>query len=263
MSFYTTSPSNYPESFHVSPLQYKNPSGGSEGISMCMLIGVAAVVLYLMSSPARPGMYYGPHERSGRMVTSMVATLGDTLSAMKTAVVGESGLTVDASTVYPEIPPGVPLIDCQDASKDIMAFQTMQDSEKLQCHEKLLKWLAMHERAVLMVFAPWCPHCKQAMPLFHQLHQDVNVPFLMVNAEAFPKSTFLQAQNGKDPLIQCEYFPTFVAKVGTYVKIAPTLKAAAALATAEMDKDTQEETVEEALEGMIDDSTTLNYETLF
>lgn len=291
MSFYS-SQGSYPDSITITPLDYKRPSQNSEGISLCMLVGLAAVVMYLTSNQTSNSSYYGPQRRhryplyphrGAQMVSGMAATVVEgvkkgveVVAEAATVVTGtkKEEPKVDVSEVYTDVPStGLELLDARDVvtTGNIMAFQHMEATEREELKEKFMNWLQTHENAIIMIFAPWCPHCKQAMPILHQLmlaSQEDDIHFVVVNAEAFPAGTFTEGADGEAAFIKCEYFPTFVAKNGQYIKIAPNMNKAKDLALQELDQvQKANHNVETALNGMIDEplpeEEELDLDTLF
>lgn len=224
MSFYN-SESSYPNTYSLAPLKYQKPGCQSDNASMCMMIAVAAIVFYITSIPTarRHPMYRGGVEA----LSSMAAVVESAVTTVKDTIVGDSpvSLTVDASTVYKDLVEGVSLIDVPKANTNAMAFQTASDEEKEDVHDKLVQWLQVHPRAMIMIFAPWCRHCHNAMPTFVERAKVIKasgIDSLMINAEALPRSTFM----GDKALLQCEYFPTFVAKT-VDLEVKSTIEAAA------------------------------------
>lgn len=107
--------------------------------------------------------------------------------------------------------PNVKVADCADGN-----WKSISDAERKSVDEALRSFLSMGV-GVMMVFAPWCPHCKTMMPQFLELTKDMK-DVLIVNAETVGKNTFASSQEGS--IFSLQYFPTFLKnETGTLVEI--------------------------------------------
>ena len=70
----------------------------------------------------------------------------------------------------------------------------IEPSDLLKGDASLDRFLRKHDDCLLMVFAPWCPHCKTAMPNFEEAATTSDIPFAKVNAEMVSPKTL----RGKD-----------------------------------------------------------------
>lgn len=149
----------------------------------------------------------GHHQRIPSMVhyagEYMSARLGQTASPQVVRAASEVFSAIKSNTVT--------LIDCAEHTmKDATGWKKMDISYKQRVEAAARKWLKEHHNAVIMIFAPWCPHCHKMMGPFSDSAATTTFPFVMINAEALPRS----AWSGKDAIFDCEYFPTFVVKSG-------------------------------------------------
>lgn len=213
---------HYPvrDSLQIQPMQYSSfeDTQRSEKISTCMIVGLVVVgVLFFatMQKPkTRPRARFAAHDP--RMYVSGMLAAVQSISGRIASLSPVSGV-LDASKVFTQIPSGsVSLIDCPKAVKDPEAWKNYTPGEKNDCEKKAREWLTKHPEAVIMVFAPWCGHCHKAMPLFAELATSSQLPFLMINAEAMPRT----ALSGESAIYPCQHFPTFLAKSGDHFKAA-------------------------------------------
>lgn len=206
----------YPSSdtVHVPSLKYgsQNPQASS-----CVMAGLIIVIVYLMLME-RPRM--GPHRATAG---SAVATMFSKVSARIASVVASPAM--DASEVYEEIPPKtVHLIDCKSVKKlGKDGWKSYTDAEKEQCHKDAIAWLRSHEKAVVMIFAPWCGHCHTQIKMMGALAAEITTyPIVLINAEAVPR----MAISGPNAIYNVQHFPTFLAKSGNMIKPTGSLKEA-------------------------------------
>jgi thiol-disulfide isomerase/thioredoxin len=87
-----------------------------------------------------------------------------------------------------------------DVCKDFRNMETEQKAENDKCVEEFCK---KHDKAMLMIYAPWCPHCHTAMPEFYKASKDAKIPFGLINAELV-NPHLLQGENA---LFNVQYFP--------------------------------------------------------
>ena len=205
------------ENIHVKPLQYSSYSDSKhhEKVNTCMIVGLVVVGVLLMVAMQPPRLAYSPTMRHSAHVSGMLSTIRS-ISGRVASILAVDGV-LDANKVYKQIPSGkVSLIDCPKAETDPQAWKKYSAADKKACEKHAREWLKKHDKAVIMVFAPWCGHCHKAMPLFAETSSGTQLPFLMINAEAMPR----EALSGAGAIYSCEYFPTFLAKHGDEIKLA-------------------------------------------
>ena len=98
--------------------------------------------------------------------------------------------------------------DCDKSLSDPLAWKTATDEEKSIVDARTRAFLEEEDSAVIMIFAPWCGHCKTAIPKFGSLSVNSNTPFALLNAEAFPRESF--NPKNADHIHPIQYFPTFL-----------------------------------------------------
>ena len=211
----------FDDSFGINTLGYSHPPRTQENCMMAALVGAAVVFVYMtLTRPASP-MYQPAAQQLGARATAYLATAGHVVSARLGAAVDGVAAVVtggslhDAHDVYANVPKGtVALVDSSKRTQD--GWKQMSDGEKNTCHDTAKGLVAKKDKVACMLFAPWCSHCHDAMVGFAEMsakHPDV--PFVMINAEALPRSAF----QGDKPLYPLEYFPTFVVKTAAGGKL--------------------------------------------
>ena len=105
------------------------------------------------------------------------------------------------------------LTECNQGDKCV-DWKKCDEDTKATYGKNLVDWLkkmgeSKHKGAVVMFFAPWCPHCHTFMPIFMQASgDDEERPYAVVNAELLPRTLY----NGKDKALgdnfALEAFPT-------------------------------------------------------
>lgn len=178
-----------------------------------LVAGFAVLMVFLLMRPQSP-MCPMAVQRASTHLTAMVATAGNVVSARIGEVMdGGNLMPASASLTTTDIPAGsaVVLVDCKGCKTNKDAWQAATDQEKAKCEATARAFLAAH-KTVVMLYAPWCPHCHQAMSSFAKaaLSAPSGVKFLMINAEALPRTAF----QGEGSLYDLQYFPTFAATTG-------------------------------------------------
>ena len=83
------------------------------------------------------------------------------------------------------------------------------ENDKALREKTVRKWLSSHPDAVVVVFAPWCKHCHNMLPVLGEAaRKHASIPAILVDYEALPKS----AWSGDGAIHACEYFPTVLVK---------------------------------------------------
>ena len=150
-----------------------------------------------------PPTTYGPSPRSlaSKCAANFSTLLGAVSARLSGTTTSSSPNKQSAKAKYPTQLEGkrdVPLIDAEGD------YKAMDDEERQRCLETARAELAAHPRAVVMLFAPWCPHCKTAMPRFADAAAAVPGAYLMmVNSEALPRH---------DSLFGLDKYPTFAVQ---------------------------------------------------
>lgn len=208
-----------PTGFPVSTLEYRPYTPRCDQMNTCFMVGLAAIVVYLLLARPQSPMYHPMAHQAGMQLTSMVATVGNAVSARAAAVtdtVVAAITTTNAGSVMPasgaattpEVPAGsaVKLLDCPKSKTDANAWKSMSETDKGAVEKDVRAFLTQHQNARVMLFAPWCSHCHTAMPVFAEAAKAAGQQeFVMINAESLPRSAF----QGEDKLCQLDYFPTF------------------------------------------------------
>jgi len=90
---------------------------------------------------------------------------------------------------------------CKDIKKVDGAFRK-------KCDEQLVDFLQKHKTAMIMIYAPWCGHCVNAMPKFYEASIGSDVPFAVVNAEMVSPELL----QGERALFNVQFFPYIVRR---------------------------------------------------
>ena len=148
--------------------KYENSIGG---MSLCSLLS-CIIVFYIL---------YVVFVRAPRQ--QVVHTSG-CASTMKTSVTTASGDDPFVKGVLMKKTHN--LTPCHSADK-YCTMETFKDTPtaiKEANETKVENFIKLHQTCVIMVYAPWCPHCHTAMPVFTECSMDGHKePFALVNAE--------------------------------------------------------------------------------
>lgn len=202
-AFYYNSPR---QNFHVRDM-FEEPDDASA--SACLKIGlIVLLMVFLFQQPTVVRNRVSPMCGSA---ASMIGTVVRTASA-RLGVVPED-VDDPSKKGYDKVKAAnVKLLDAK-GSKD--AWKGLDASGKKKCAERLVAWTKSHSTGVVMLFAPWCPHCETAMGDLNAVAlKHPSQSFLMVNAECVPISVI---SGGEESLLRCEHFPSFyVLTNGTF-----------------------------------------------
>jgi thiol-disulfide isomerase/thioredoxin len=168
-------------------------SGSTACAALCVAV-VVVLVLHLVSSSTRArGGGVGDH---ALLVSSRRAALAD--RHVPAEAKKELASALNVTNVTP----------CtSDACAD---YKSLSEESKEVSSKALRDFVATHSDCVLMVYAPWCPHCHTAMPHFVTASKRLSTPLGIVNAEMVTKETL----SGPNAVCQVTHFP-FVVSVRT------------------------------------------------
>ena len=182
--------------YHVKPLEYGYQQRNKEQEMMnCVMIGIVAiVVVYLLTSTSEPRGSGYPRYRNP--VSAMITAMGNVVSGS-----GSSHPVNErcASNHFPNVPPGMALL--------------IDDKEKSEENEKYLREFleTPEKKAVIVVFAHWCPHCKNlinSLPEMDESFKNSSTELLLVNSEAVPDTIF----QGANAVIPVKHYPFIISK---------------------------------------------------
>ena len=199
-------------------------NGGSGGMITCMIAGALVfwVILSLIKSSTTPRYMHDPMHpmympanaiaasarlaRNMPFVSARAGKVEPVPPGMRSLEQCKSWLKVDTSG-----DPNVVVADCKDGD-----YKSMPEAERKKVDDALHSFLKSKQEVMIMVFAPWCGHCHQAMPHFVNLSKGSRVPFCLVNAETVDKATF--SAGSDKSIFPLQYFPTFLMKKGGSVE---------------------------------------------
>lgn len=187
---------------NMDPLRYSSVSGDSGSPLLLLALGVAAYVL-ITSMDRRSPMACMPRPAA---VASMFSSVSARLVSgrVTAAAVVEGGEACE-------------LLD-GDGSEEC----------KTKNDKKLRQWMKADGKGCIMIFAHWCPHCKEMMKEIVKVANEnagSGVKFLMVNAEAVASGAF----TGDDAVHELKFYPTILCKVNKEVQQVSTPQEAMAV----------------------------------
>ena len=190
------------QDFMTSNLCFDGVDSNMNLISPCVLIGLVIVVYVCwqqsnMSTGSRSyPMKYG----------------SSAMSAMKAMVSKQHKPEQVAKSAKKYTPKG----ETTPSTLKLIEVDEITPKNKEKCTEELHKLLSTEKDLIIFVFAPWCAHCHNMMPLFRLVANDRNA--VMVNGDCLTD----EMMSGKDLLPTIEYFPTllfFKGKTGHFTKV--------------------------------------------
>lgn len=228
-----------PETVYVQPMEYshRRPSpvygtGSSSNNNMqCVWIGLAAIaVVYLLNEQNR--MQRPMHHSILQPVQNVAGMLTNVVRGVSAKVSGTVGSLplVDACKVFPQMKCG--MVSLIDNTKNLAnPKEPTPEDVKLKNYQTLLKFVndPKQERACIVIFAHWCPHCHN---LITELVEKANsikgngVKYLLVNGESVHSDAF----QGDKAIISLQHYPTILCKVGNMGKEVRSLDEATKVA---------------------------------
>lgn len=169
----------------------------TKSVSMCHVL-ITIIVLLLVCwifSHRRQCTSFLDH-RMPRMISSMRA------AAIRTPV--DHHIKVDHALAKKSRVHNLTACDgehCKDVKKVDGAFRK-------KCDDTLVDFLEKNKTSMVMIFAPWCGHCVNAMPKFYEASMQSDVPFAVVNAEMVSPELL----QGDRALFNVQFFPYIVRR---------------------------------------------------
>lgn len=227
-----------PETVYIHPMEYNHRrptiasgygSGPSQNTMHCVWVGLAAIaIVYMLNEQNRmrhPMPILQPVQNAAGMLTNVVMGVSARVQGML------DGLPlVDGCKVFPQMKCGlVSMID--NTSNLANPKEPTPEDVKKKNYEKLLKFVndPKHERACIIIFAHWCPHCHN---LINEIVEKANklenngVTYLLVNGESVHSDAF----QGESSIVSLQHYPTILCKVGNMGKEVRSLDEATELA---------------------------------
>ena len=174
------------------------PRSHGTQIPIIACVAVALVCLILMSSRySQPQMLC---HRTRDVISSFLARNSSASSA-------DAHCKYDPSSDSP----CVLVTKCAPGDEGCSNLETISDETREDYRKRYEEATKKTPGAfVFMAFAPWCPHCHDALPEFVKASKAASVPFLLVNAELLPRK--FVTDSAKDGGLGVTHFP-FIAKV--------------------------------------------------
>lgn len=196
--------------YNLEPLKYDSYTM-QKNTQMYILAGFAIVIVLVLYAPKIRSEI--PGTQAATTATSTAASIARGISAR---IAGNSGDSDTVKAVDKAESTGGTLkedianaktIEQSSSNKD--AYKSMSDDEKKKVEATTRKLIKKHDKLIVMLFAPWCPHCHDMMPVMAKTAKaNPGVNFLFVNAETLPRSAF----QGDDAIFNLEYFPSVCKK---------------------------------------------------
>ena len=181
--------SNLPDTVYIHPMEYDQRRKSAPDMQ-CMYVGLAAIaIVYLLMQQNRMprGGIMFPLVNGVQGVSSMLA------KGVRAMVVGTPGLP-DAALSHNAIKAGT------------VSAITSDDKQE---NKRLLKSVIKRNDVILIVYAPWCPHCKTVIhDIATRSHSGLlksDMTYILCNGDACDGSCF----SGPDRLLSLEYYPSF------------------------------------------------------
>ena len=185
-----------PRSYEIGELNFdrKEPN-------YCMLV-IGAVIFYvLFLKPQHPLPLCNPIAGTASMVSSVMRSVSARIAG-----------TSDDADMSPEVADVVAVVPGKVKAFDSIKWREFTDEDKRAMFQRVLSHLSSHRTMVIMVYAPWCPHCSTMMPHIKQLAKEKKSKFSLINAETLTDDQLKHAVG------KVEHFPCFFKKKGTVIE---------------------------------------------
>lgn len=98
------------------------------------------------------------------------------------------------------------LTPCDPNDSTCSDIKKVTTEVKNKSDEEILNFLLENDDAIIMVYAPWCGHCHNAMPHLHKASEKSSIPCALINAELVSEELLA----GK--VFDVKYFPFIVRR---------------------------------------------------
>ena len=219
--------SHSPSVFTVRQLDFDGSASARrrEGMTTCAIVGTVVVFFYVMmmlmpqreARPRRAHRYFDDRFRTGcDHVRGMVSRAGVAISARVAQLRDTDVFTYDASRFYAEAKTSsvISLVEKHARDNKALTAAELTDADRAACKTALKTFLDANDRVLIMVFAPWCGHCKGMMPRFAAAVGDRKA--IMVNGDCMPEDVMA----GRDCLPTVGYYPLLLVHRGGTATVA-------------------------------------------
>lgn len=186
-----------PEDFQRFRFAEKKKSSGSCG----MILIIVVIIVVAMLSKCSP-----PHHMS-EMVSGLKTKIESKIMPQlrhfgRSAKIAETVTTDDAYVKNP-MNNVLNLTPCEAGDALCANFKQVDSTYKSKTTESAMKLLKQHPDSIVMCYAPWCPHCHNAVPEYCEASKGVKDKCLLINAEMVDQSVL--------KMLNVTHFP-FIAK---------------------------------------------------
>ena len=155
---------------------------------MCCTVAGILAVFVLLSMSSRPHAHR-MQDYKGRMVPVFVSSMKSAFNAISAISakqadaeadvdVDEKKMDVFSKTEDDEVLSNI--TPC--AAGETCTEQEVTENLKKKYDDKVKKYMTDHPNHVMFIFAPWCGHCKTAMPEFCEARKKTKTPLAIVNS---------------------------------------------------------------------------------
>lgn len=156
----------------------------------CTLCGLLAIFVILAMS-SRPATRF--HDYRSKMVPVFVSSMKTAFSTIQNTF-GSSTKRISAKNaevvvadekmdVFSETSNDAVLTNITPCGKgETCIEEEVDDNSKKSNDDKVKAYITQHPNHVMFIFAPWCGHCKTAMPEFCAARKETNTPLAIVNS---------------------------------------------------------------------------------
>lgn len=98
------------------------------------------------------------------------------------------------------------LTACKENDTTCSDIKTVSDELKIANAHKIVQKVEEHNRTMIMIYAPWCPHCHRAMPNFVEASKvNPDIQYMVINAELVPRTLLTES-------FKVSHFPFIIKK---------------------------------------------------